>query len=72
MTPLDTLSAALPGGRRVGGSWLFRCPVHEDRRPSLGVRELADGKLLVRCYAGCATADVLQALGLRFGDLFPS
>jgi hypothetical protein len=72
MTPLDTFLAAVPdGGRKAGGQWRCHCPVHPDKRPSLFVRELADGRLLVRCWAGCATADVLDALGLRFADLFP-
>ena len=72
LTPLDTFLAAVPdGGRKVGGQWLVRCPVHFDKRPSLAVRETLDGKLLVHCHAGCATTDVLAALGLRFRDLRP-
>jgi putative DNA primase/helicase len=72
MDPLDTFLAAVPdGGRKVGGQHLMRCPVHPDKRPSLAVRELADGKLLVHCHAGCTTADVLDALGLRWRDLRP-
>jgi hypothetical protein len=72
MTPLATFLAAVPdGGQQVAGQWLVRCPVHDDKRPSLAVRELADGKLLVHCHAGCTTADVLDALGLRWRDLRP-
>lgn len=72
MTPLQTLLAAAPGGgREVGGQWFLRCPVHADKRPSLAVRELPDGKLLLRCYAGCATEDVLDALDLSWPDLYP-
>jgi hypothetical protein len=72
MDPLDAFLAAVPdGGRKVGGQYLMRCPAHDDRRPSLGVRELDDGSLLVRCYAGCATDDVLAALDLQWRDLFP-
>ena len=72
MDPLDTFLAAAPGGgRKVGGQYLVRCPVHDDQKPSLGVRERDDGSLLVRCYAGCATEDILDALGLEFADLYP-
>jgi hypothetical protein len=72
MTPLDTFLAAIPdGGRKVAGQYLVRCPVHSDRRASLAVRELTDGKLLVFCHAGCTTTDVLDALGLRWRDLRP-
>lgn len=70
--PLDTfLAAAAGGGRKVGGQHMLHCPVHADRRPSLAVRELPDGSLLVRCHAGCDTEDVLEALGLDWGDLYP-
>jgi hypothetical protein len=71
-SPLDIFLAAVPGGgRKVGGQFLLRCPVHLDRRPSLAVRELADDSLLVYCHAGCQTEDVLDALGLEWSDLFP-
>jgi hypothetical protein len=71
MDPLDTLLAAADGGRRVGGQWLVRCPAHDDRKPSLAVRERDDGVLLLRCHAGCATEDILDALNLEFADLYP-
>ena len=71
-TPLETFLAAVPGGgRKAGGQYLLRCPVHHDRRPSLAVRELADDSLLVHCHAGCPTEEVLDALGLDWADLFP-
>jgi len=72
MDPLDAFLAAVPGGgRKVGGQWLFRCPAHDDHKPSLAIRERDDGTLLVRCHAGCSTVDVLDALGLCWHDLFP-
>jgi hypothetical protein len=48
-----------------------RCPAHEDRDPSLSVCEGADRRALVHCFAGCDPGDVVQALGLQWGDLFP-
>jgi hypothetical protein len=47
------------------------CPAHADRNPSLSVRELADERVLVRCFAECPTSEVLSAVGLGFSDLFP-
>jgi hypothetical protein len=46
-----------------------QCPAHLDDRPSLGVT-LKDGKVLLHCFAGCRTSDVVRALGLRMADLF--
>lgn len=54
------------------GRWIARCAGHEDRSPSLSVRELEDGRVLLRCHAGCATADVLAAVGLDWDALFPA
>jgi hypothetical protein len=48
-----------------------RCPVHDDRSPSLSVREGADGRALIWCHAGCATEAVIAALGLQWADLHP-
>src|SRR4051812_32878545 len=52
---------------RLGGRWspqgaLCRCPVHDDRTPSLSVR-LGRSRLLLHCFAGCAASDILRALG---------
>ena len=51
--------------------WLARCPAHEDRSPSLSIREASDGTILLHCFAGCGAADVVQAVGLELRDLFP-
>jgi hypothetical protein len=57
--------------RRVGdGRWMARCPAHDDRNPSLSIRELHDGRVLVYCFAGCDTLSILAAIGLEMGDLF--
>jgi hypothetical protein len=34
------------------------------------VREVADGRVLVHCFAGCETSDVLRSIGLQLSDLF--
>jgi hypothetical protein len=64
---LDRLSAV----RQTGpGRWLARCPAHEDKRPSLSIRETSDGKVLVHDFGGCEVGDVLDSVGLQLGDLF--
>jgi hypothetical protein len=55
-----TIARAL-GGRRAGSGWTARCPAHDDRNPSLSIRNV-DGKLLVHCHTGCKQADVIAAL----------
>lgn len=53
------------------GRWLACCPAHNDRSPSLAIRETQDGTILMKCFAGCPTADVLTAIGFDMADLFP-
>ena len=50
------------GGRRSGRQFVASCPAHHDRSPSLSIADGADGKLLVRCHAGCAQDKVIAAL----------
>jgi hypothetical protein len=44
------------------GSIMARCPAHDDGRPSLHVTERKGRDALVRCFAGCAYADVVAAV----------
>ncbi len=53
------------------GNWLACCPAHDDKSPSMSVRELDDGRVLIHCFAGCSVAEILSAVGLTFSDLFP-
>ncbi len=64
---LDRLTRVKQTG---AGRWIAPCPAHEDRSPSLSVRETDDGRVLIHCFGGCPTQLVLQAIGLDFGDLF--
>jgi putative DNA primase/helicase len=58
------------GGRKGSTGWTTRCPAHDDRNPSLSIREAPDGKVLVRCHAGCEQVQVIAALKAR--GLWPS
>lgn len=60
----ETIAKAL-GGRKAGGGWAAPCPGHEDRIPSLSICDADDGKVLVRCHAGCEQRHVIAALRAR-------
>jgi hypothetical protein len=60
----ETIAKAL-GGHRAGATWVARCPVHDDRAPSLSISSGKDGKVLVRCHAGCGQRDLIAALQER-------
>lgn len=54
------------------GRWQAKCPAHLDKGPSLSIRELDDGRILVHCFAGCSAVDVVESVGLEISDLFPT
>jgi len=68
---VNALLSRLEGVRGRQGSWSAKCPAHADRSPSLSVKELEDGRILMHCFGGCGTDAVLGALGLAMTDLFP-
>jgi hypothetical protein len=45
------------------------CPAHNDRNPSFNASDV-DGKILVKCFAGCTQDEVINALMDR--GLWPS
>jgi len=68
----NTLLSHLTGVKETGaGRYLACCPAHLDKNPSLAVREKDDGRILVKCFAGCSVEEVLDAVGLEFDALFP-
>ncbi|MDR0701226.1 MAG: hypothetical protein LBF61_02265 [Azoarcus sp.] len=69
---VDVILSRLEKVKRTGaGTWIARCPAHDDRSPSLSIRETGDGRVLLHCFAGCDVSEVLSAMGLSLGDLFP-
>ena len=35
------------------GRWLAKCPAHDNRKASLAIRQLDDGRILLHDFAGC-------------------
>ena len=70
--PIDRLLSRLEYVRRAGSGYTAKCPAHSDRCASLSVTEAGGGKVLLHCFAGCPTADVLAAVGLTLAELFPT
>ena len=55
------------GAASASGWHDFRCPAHDDKTASCGVKDDRDGKIAVKCHAGCgrdAILDAIQAKGL--------
>ncbi|MGZ8218303.1 hypothetical protein [Methylomagnum sp.] len=72
--PINIILPRLEGyglRRRGPDKWVFRCPVHDDRTASAGLREMPDGAILIHCFAGCSVESIVSAIGLTLADLFP-
>jgi hypothetical protein len=69
MTITDFLSRLDEVRTRGTGKHLARCPSHSDKNPSLSIGEVGT-RILVKCWAGCETPQIVAALGLTMADLF--
>lgn len=57
--------------KRISNGWTARCPSHDDRHPSLSIGTGADGRILLKCHAGCSADAIVSRIGLELRDLFP-
>jgi putative DNA primase/helicase len=55
------IAKALKGHRSRHG-YVVRCPAHDDRNLSLSIRDGYKADVVVKCFAGCTSADVIAAL----------
>ena len=67
---VEAVLARLEGARRNGSGYIARCPAHEDRLPSLSIREGEAGRVLLHCFAGCTAESICGALRIGVSDLF--
>jgi len=57
--------------KRTGpNTWQARCPAHDDKGPSLAIKE-EGGHVLIHCFAGCSFEQIIGACGVKAEDLFP-
>lgn len=68
----ENILSRLEGVRQTGpGRHIAKCPAHDDKHPSFTIRESADGRIWLHCFAGCEKNEILSSLGITFGDLYP-
>lgn len=68
----DKLLSRLQRVKRTGpGKWIASCPTREDKSPSLAIREMDDGTILLHDFGGDSVEAILGAIGLSFADLYP-
>jgi hypothetical protein len=67
---VEELLSRLEKVRGRNGSWTACCPAHDDKSPSLAIRE-EGGKVLLHCFGGCEVSAIVGAIGMDMTDLFP-
>ncbi len=69
----DKLLSKLRGVQGRGPRWRAICPAHESKHGTrtLAVFEADDGRVLLKCHAGCDVGAIVGAVGLDLSDLFP-
>jgi len=68
--PVALFLPRLANVRQFGKGWRADCPVGHKSRGALSLAQSDNGNLLLHCFAGCSTSDVLAALGLSLADLY--
>lgn len=74
MTPTEQVLHSLRdlglNPKKTRDGWQCRCPAHDDRTPSLSIKDGDEGCVLLHCHAGCSIDSICAALKLTSGELF--
>jgi hypothetical protein len=68
---IENILSRLEKVKGRNGAYTACCPAHIDKSPSLAIRELDDGRILMKCFADCSIQDIMGSIGMEIGDLFP-
>ena len=70
MNPIDDVLNRLQNVKQHNSYFMASCPAHPDDEPSLSISEGDDGKVLLKCFAGCTAEEIVVAIDLKMSDLF--
>ncbi|WP_326642982.1 AAA family ATPase [Streptosporangium sp. NBC_01755] len=59
----------LEGVRAQHGSFMARCPAHDDGKASLSLTVGKEHPVVFHCHAGCERDDILAGIGLTWADV---
>ncbi len=65
---LQEFLSRLENVKHCAGGYTAQCPNHDDKQNSLSITS-KDGKILLNCFTGCETEDILTSMGLTYSDL---
>ena len=65
----EILLPKLDGVKLSNGSWMAKCPAHEDGTASLHISRGKTHPVVLKCQANCESADILAGVGLTWDTL---
>lgn len=69
--PVARVLSCVPDAKRDGIGWRARCPAHGGKSAtSFSIAQGDDGRVLLKCHAGCSYRAILDALGLDERAMF--
>jgi hypothetical protein len=68
---IDEILSRLENVKSSGSGFTAHCPAHDDKNSSLSINIGDDGKILIKCFAGCEFKKIVEAMGLKESDFFP-
>lgn len=67
----DGFLSYMPKVQRSGDTARFCCPSHGGKSRSAAARLMPNGAIQIKCFFGCETIEILQAVGLTWLDIIP-
>lgn len=71
LRPIDALLSRLENLKPSGRGYRARCPSCGGTSGKVAITEGDNGAVLVHCFGGCPSGDVIGAVGLKWADLMP-
>lgn len=69
--PVDLILSHLKTFKKTYTGYSAKCPAHDGKHDnSLSITSGDDGRVLLKCFAGCSSEEVVKSLGLTMKDLF--
>lgn len=68
---LEQVVERFGGGKRAGAGYKVRCPAHEDKEASLSISLGRNGRILLKCHAGCTWDDIIRVSPIDARELAP-
>lgn len=69
---IDNFLLLIRGVKQNGANWLGQCPAHDDQTASLSIGVGREGRILLKCFAGCDVRAITNALNLTVSQLLPT